>query len=134
MLPTIPGVYAIDGNGFAPPDFGGNEATMYVTFDKTATTGATVLTLPPFSTIVGMSVFVKTVFSGGTVTLSVGHAGSTTFYLNADATILGTAGPTSSTNWRNWYAKLTNSEPLTLTVGANNTAGSAIFAVRYVLV
>jgi len=133
MFPQYPAAYISDGDGDVPPVFGGTEAVKIMAFDKTTTTGAVQNTLPAGATIVGMSVYIKTTFSGGTTTLSVGHTGSATYYLNA-ASVLGTAGPTYSTSWTNQFVKLSAPEAITITVGSGNTQGAGFLIVRYVMV
>lgn len=105
---------------------------MYFEFTKANTTAATrAFTLFPGATIVGMSVFIITAFDGGT-TLSVGHTGSNTYYLNADS-VLGSTGPNYSTAWAHLYAKLTAAENITFTLNGSPTVGDAILAVRYIM-
>jgi hypothetical protein len=135
MFPQFPATYITDGDGDVPPEYGGTLACKRTNFTFASTTGATVLTLPAGATIVDMTVVINTVFSGGTTTLSVGHTGSATYYLSA-ASVLGTAGPTFSTAWLTsgkWNTKLSSPEPITITVGASNTAGSGWLIVRYTM-
>lgn len=134
MLPGFPANYVIDGDGNAPPDFGGTEAVKYFTFTKTATTVQTAFTLPAGSTLVGLSVAINIAFDGG-ATLSVGTTGNATKYLSAGS-VLGTLGPVYSTGWvvvNNWFTKLSSATPITVTVNGSPTVGSAVLTARYVM-
>lgn len=135
MFPQYPATFLKDGDGNVPPVFGGTLAVKVVKFDKTNTTGATVCTLPSGATIIGFEVVVDTTFSGGTATLSVGHTGSATYYLNAQS-VLGTAGPVFNTSWLTsgkWNTKLSAPEPITVTVGSGNTQGAGWLIVYYAM-
>lgn len=135
MLSQIPGPYLKDGDGFVPPELGGTVGEKYFPFTFSTASGATAFILPAGATITSMSVIINDVFSGGTTTLSIGHTGSATYYMNA-ASVLGTAGPVFSTAWSTkakWFTKLSSPETITISVGAGNSAGTAVLIVRYIM-
>lgn len=134
MLPAFPASYATDGDGFAPPNFGGDEAIKYFPFTYQTPAETRAMTIPAGATITGMGITVDDTFNN-TPTLSVGDDASATSYLNA-ASVLGTAGPVYSTSWvtkNKWFSRLTSLVNLNLTIGGTPDQGSGYFWVRYVL-
>lgn len=134
---SAPNSYVQNEDGFAPPTYGGAEATMYGTIAYTDTTAKNLFTLPEGAVVTGITINVTTEFDD-TVgnTLDIGITGNGDYF--ADGVSVATAGQivTGMVPDSLFAAPLTEDTQVTATyIEANSdaTEGAATIAIRYIL-